>query len=486
MSDRVVTAVALLTGFVTITPAGTASAQVQPFPPGFRTRQIATNGTTLYVRTGGTGPAVVLLHGYGETGDMWAPLAAKLAPNHTVIVPDLRGMGLSSHPAGGYDKKNQGHDLAGLLDSLKIDRVDLVTHDIGNMVGYAFAAEYPGRVTRFVPIDAPLPGIGPWDDIVRSHALWHFSFWGPDAERLVAGRERIYLDRIWNEFSADPRKFTEATRAHYARLYARPGAMHAGFSQFQAFDQDTIDNQAFLAKGKLTMPVLAIGGEKSFGPTMAVVMRAVATDVQEGIVQGSGHWVMKENPAATIALVTGFLASSRAPRVTLRDSGAAGPQSAAVPAGAETRLTPIELDSAATGAAETAGPGTSGVAGIRTVVLKGDPSKAGLYTILLRVPAHTRIAAHRHPDDRVATVVSGTWYFGYGGAFDAASLKALPPGSFYTEPPEEDHFAETRDSAVTVQISGVGPTGTTYVRAADDPQVTPARLLGSRRASSRL
>jgi pimeloyl-ACP methyl ester carboxylesterase len=285
-----------------------AAAQVEPFPPGFRIQRIATNGTTLYTRIGGTGPAVVLLHGYGETGDMWSPLAAKLAPNHTVIVPDLRGMGLSARPSGGYDKKTQGHDIAEVLDALKIDKADLVTHDIGNMVGYAFAAEYPGRVRRFVLIDAPLPGVGPWDDIVKSHALWHFSFWGPDAERLVAGRERIYLDRFWNEFSADPKRFPEVSRAHYAKLYAQPGAMHAGFEQFKAFDQDAIDNKAFVAKGKLTMPVLAVGGEKSFGPTMAVVMRAAATNVEEGIVPNSGHWIMEENPAATIALVSAFLA----------------------------------------------------------------------------------------------------------------------------------------------------------------------------------
>jgi len=217
-------------------------------------------------------------------------------------------MGLSARPSSGYDKKTQGYDVAGLLDALKIDKADLVTHDIGNMVGYAFAAESPARVTRFVLIDAPLPGVGPWDDIVKSHALWHFSFWGPDAERLVAGRERIYLDRFWNEFSADPTKFSEASRAHYARLYAQPGAMHAGFEQFKAFDQDAIDNKAFVAKAKLTMPVLAVGGEKSFGPTMAVVMRAAATNVHESIVPNSGHWVMEENPGATIALVTAFLA----------------------------------------------------------------------------------------------------------------------------------------------------------------------------------
>jgi pimeloyl-ACP methyl ester carboxylesterase len=298
----------VLAGSIAVLGGHPAAAQVQPFPAAFRIQRIATNGTTLHVRIGGTGPAVVLLHGYGETGDMWSPLAAKLAASYTVIVPDLRGMGLSARPAGGYDKKTQGHDIAGVLDALKIEKADLVTHDIGNMVAYAFAAEYPACVRRLVLIDAPLPGVGPWDDIVRSHALWHFSFWGPDAERLVAGRERIYLDRFWNEFSADPRKFSEASRAHYAKLYARPGAMHAGFEQFQAFDQDAIDNRAFVAQGKLTMPVLAIGGEKSFGPLMAVVMRAAATDVHEAVVPNSGHWVMEENPDATIALVTDFLA----------------------------------------------------------------------------------------------------------------------------------------------------------------------------------
>ena len=284
-----------------------ALAAIQPYPANFRTDNILTNGVQIYVRVGGEGPAVVLLHGYGETGDMWSPLAIRLVRNHTVIVPDLRGLGLSSRPAGGYDKKTQAADLAGVLDALKIEKVDLAAHDIGNMVGYAFAAQYPGRVGKFVLIDAPLPGIGPWDDIIRSHALWHFSFYGPDAERLVKGRERIYLDRFWNEFSADPKKFDEASRKHYAKLYAEAGAMHAGFEQFKAFDRDAMDNKAFVGKGMLTMPILAVGGEKSFGPMMATVMRAAATNVQGAIVPNSGHWLMEENPAATIKLVEDFL-----------------------------------------------------------------------------------------------------------------------------------------------------------------------------------
>ena len=284
-----------------------AVAQVQPFPASFKTRTISANGAQIFVRVGGQGPAVVLLHGYGETGDMWAPLAARLARDHTVIVPDLRGMGLSSHPAGGYDKKTQAGDVAGVLDALKVDKVELVTHDIGNMVGYAFAAEQPERVTKFALLDAPLPGVGPWDEILKSPLLWHFRFGGPDMERLVKGRERIYLDRFWNEFSADPKSFDEASRRHYARLYALPGAMHSGFEQFKAFDQDAIDNKAFLAKGMLPMSVLAVGGEKSFGPMMAVVMRAAATNVQEVVIPHSGHWLMEENPTATVSAIVHFL-----------------------------------------------------------------------------------------------------------------------------------------------------------------------------------
>ncbi|WP_029557930.1 alpha/beta hydrolase [Xanthobacter sp. 91] len=287
--------------------AAPEASQIVPFPADFRIAEIETNGTTLHVRTGGQGPAVLLIHGYGETGDMWGALAQALAPTHTVVVPDLRGMGLSAKPPGGYDKKTQGADMAGLLDALGIDTVALVTHDIGNMVGFAFAALHRDRVTKFALIDAPLPGVGPWEEILKNPLLWHFRFGGPDMERLVAGRERIYLDRFWNEFSADPSHFSEAAREHYAALYAQPGAMHAGFAQFAAFDQDAVDNAEFLTAGKLAMPVLALGGEHSFGLGMAEVMRFAATDVTGDVVPGSGHWIMEENPAATVALVTDFL-----------------------------------------------------------------------------------------------------------------------------------------------------------------------------------
>ena len=293
--------------FVTCLTAAPAFA-VEPFPSSFHTEDIKTNGTVLHVRIGGQGPAVVMLHGFGDTGDMWAPAATVLARNHTIVVPDLRGMGLSAHPDTGYTKKNQALDITGVMDALKIQKADLVTHDIGNMVGYALAVQFPARITKWVVVDAPLPGIGNWDQIKQSPLLWHFNFRGPDEERLVAGRERIYLDRFYDELSADPKKIDEATRQHYAALYALPHAMHDAFEQFGAFNQDAVDNKALLAKtGKLNMPVLALGGEKSFGAAEAETLRFVASNVTMGIIPGSGHWIMDENPRATTTFIANFL-----------------------------------------------------------------------------------------------------------------------------------------------------------------------------------
>jgi pimeloyl-ACP methyl ester carboxylesterase len=284
-----------------------ASAGVMPFPGSFATQEIKTNGTTLHVRVGGKGPAVVLLHGFGDTGDMWAPIAAKLVKDHTVVVPDLRGMGLSAHPDTGYTKKNEALDIAGVMDALHVRKADLVTHDIGNMVGYALIAQFPARITKWVVIDAPLPGVGNWAAQLSNPKTWHFNFHGPDEERLVAGRERIYLDRFWNELGGNPSKIDEATREHYAAIYAQPHAIHDAFEQFVAFPQDGVDNRAFLAKGKLTLPVLALGGEKSYGAGMETELKFVATNVKGGVIPASGHWVMEENPEATTNLVVDFL-----------------------------------------------------------------------------------------------------------------------------------------------------------------------------------
>jgi pimeloyl-ACP methyl ester carboxylesterase len=281
---------------------------VGSWPKAFTAKQMAVTGGTQYVRVGGAGPAVLLLHGFGDTGDMWVPLAVALMKAHAVIVPDLRGMGLSSHPEDGYEKVAQARDVAAILDQLGIADVALVTHDIGNMVGYAFAASFPQRVTRWVVMDAPLPGIGHWDDQLKSPKVWHFNFRGPDTERLVAGRERILLDRFYNELSANPSRIDEATRDHYAALYARAGAIHNAFSgQFAAFAQDAIDNQQLLARGKLKMPVLAIGGDHSYGAQLAVEIGFAAADVRAAVIADSGHWIMEEQPEQAVAIILSFL-----------------------------------------------------------------------------------------------------------------------------------------------------------------------------------
>ena len=426
--------------------AAPVRADTLEFPPGFRTQEIKTNGTILHVRIGGTGPAVVLIHGYGDTGDMWVPLATDLMRDHTVIVPDLRGMGLSAVAAAGFTKKNQAEDIAGVMNVLHIERAVVIGHDIGNMVAFAFAEAHQARTTRLVMMDAPVPGIGPWEEILKNPLLWHFRFGGPDMERLVAGRERIYLDRFWNEFSAKPVNFPEDSRRHYAALYAQRGRMHAGFLQFAAFDQDAIDNGASLALGRLQMPVLAIGGDHSFGTTMAFVMRFAADDVHQVVIADSGHWLMEEQPHATIAAIRAFL-SSGAPL-------------------AQARHTSAQVDALPR---EGAGAGTSGLRGIQTTVLAGNPSLPGPYAIEIRVPAHTRIAAHRHRDNRTALVVSGEWHFGYGERADEATSQALGAGGFYTEPADQPHFAFTGDLPTVVYITGQGPTDTTYVIPTDAP-----------------
>jgi len=299
--SRVIAAAAI--ALVLALPAGAA---VQPFPAAFQARSVQTEGATLYVRVGGRGPAVVLLHGFGDTGAMWSPLAARLAAKHTVVVPDLRGMGLSSHPEGGYDKWTQAGDIRAILRQLGIDRAVIVGHDIGTMVAFAYAARYPDKTDKLVVMDAPVPGVPPWEQLVRNPLLWHFSFGGPDAERLVAGRERIYLDRFWNEFAGDPARIDEATRRYYAALYARPGAMHSAFAQFLNFPKDAEDNRKAIVQ-KLAMPVLAIGGAKSFGATEAVVMRNAADKVTEVVIPESGHWLMEEAPEATMTAIQAFI-----------------------------------------------------------------------------------------------------------------------------------------------------------------------------------
>ena len=265
------------------------------------------NGVRLHYLVAGKGEPVILLHGYAETSHMWRPLIAQLATTHTVVAPDLRGFDQSSKPETGYDKKTMAQDIHGLAASLGFKRVKVVGHDIGLMVAYAYAAQYPAEVNRVVLMDAFLPGIGNWESVWLLRDLWHFHFYGEVPLKLVAGRERIYFEHFWNDFAADPkRSVPEADRKFYAAAYARPGGMRAGFEVFRAFAQDAKDFAEF-AKVKLTMPMLVLSGEKAGGEFLIQQGRLVADNVEGVIVKASGHWLLEEAPDQVIPKLVDFL-----------------------------------------------------------------------------------------------------------------------------------------------------------------------------------
>ena len=419
---------------------------------GFTERSAKVNGVRINYQVGGSGPVAVLLHGYTQTSHMWIPLMPLLASSHTVIAPDLRGIGESERTPGGYDKKTMAKDIRELVHQLAYDQpVAVVGHDIGLMVAYAYAAQYPGEVSKVVLMDAFLPGVGDWKSVWLMRDLWHFHFHGETPLALVKGRERLYFEHFWNDFAANKTKsIPEADRRLYAAAYARDNGMRAGFEIFKNFEQDAKDFAGFSAT-KLDMPFLVLTGEKASGTVLIDQTKLVANSVKGIIVKGSGHWLMEEAPGQVIPEVVSFI----------RDM----PDTASI-----RRLTPNDINSLK---ATAPGVGTSGVSGIRTRVLAGDPTRPGLYTLQLEVPANTRIEAHDHPDNRVATVVSGTWYFGYGTHFDEKGLKALPAGSFYAEPPRRLHFARTGNTSVIIHISGFGPTGTRYSEAQSTPSTKP-------------
>jgi len=283
-------------------------------PDGFTQKTADVNGVKISYTIGGHGPAVVLLHGYAETSHMWVPLLPLLATSHTVIAADLRGAGDSQRPASGYDKKTMAQDIHGLVRQLGFDQIQIVGHDIGLMVAYAYAAQYPSEVSRIILMDAFLPGVGDWTHVWLLRDLWHFHFYGETPLALVKGRERIYFEHFWNDFAADKTKSVpEADRQIYAAAYARAEGMRAGFEYFKAFEQDAKDFAGF-AQTKLTMPMLVLSGEKAGGTFLIDQGRLVDTDVQGVIIKGSGHWLMEEAPQQVMPLIVAFLNGAPLPK----------------------------------------------------------------------------------------------------------------------------------------------------------------------------
>jgi pimeloyl-ACP methyl ester carboxylesterase len=264
-------------------------------------------GVKLHYLTAGHGPAVILLHGYTQTSRMWKPLIPLLAEQFTVIAPDLPGIGDSEIPADGLDMKTAAIGIHTLAKSLGIEKARVVGHDIGLMVAYAYAAQFPAETEKLVVMDAFLPGVAGWEDVYNNPGIWHFRFNGPTPEALVQGRERTYFEHFWNDFAADKtHSIPEADRVAYTAAYARPGRMRAGWAYFVSFQQAAKDF-AELSQTKLTMPVLAIGGEKANGALLGEQMKIVASDARVVVLKNTGHWVVEEQPKETTDVLMKFL-----------------------------------------------------------------------------------------------------------------------------------------------------------------------------------
>jgi pimeloyl-ACP methyl ester carboxylesterase len=264
-----------------------------------------------YLKAGTGRKTLVLIHGFGDTSHMWIPLFDEFGKDYTIIAPDMRGLGDSSRPTAGYDKKTIASDIHELVKSLGYQKIDLVGHDIGLMVAYSYAAQYPNEVEKLALLEAPIPGIGEiWQKIYTTPALWHFHFvFSPVALDLVKGRERLFLEHFWQTLSPHPETFSEADRRIYAKAYAQEGAMRAAFEMFKAFDgQDATDNRQFAAT-KLPMSVLTIEGDKAMGGALEAQAKIVASNVTSITFKDTGHWLMEQRPAETKAELKKFFAN---------------------------------------------------------------------------------------------------------------------------------------------------------------------------------
>ena len=274
---------------------------------GIESRTAQIDGTKLHYLTAGQGPTVILLHGYAETSRMWRPLIPRLAEKFTVIAPDLPGIGDSDIPARGLDMKSAAVTIHALAKSLGIEHARVVGHDIGLMVAYAYAAQFPAEVDKLALMDAFLPGVPGWEAIYDNPQIWHFRFNGFTPEALVKGRERTYFEHFWNDFAADKtHSIPEAERVAYTTAYSRPGRMRAGWAYFVVFPQTAKDFEE-LARTKLTFPVISIGGEKANGAALAEQTKLIGTDVTRVIIKNSGHWLMEERPEETMDALLKFL-----------------------------------------------------------------------------------------------------------------------------------------------------------------------------------
>lgn len=283
---------ALLFTFLTINVMA-ADAPADP-PANFKHQYATVNGVKLHYVIGGKGEPLLLVHGFGQNWYMWNRLLPELSKHFTVIAPDMRGVGESAKTAAGYDKKNMAVDMHELMKKLGYQHINLAGHDIGLMVAYAYAAQFPGDVKKLALMDALLPGIEPVWSQVKAQAWWFGFFAQPHAGDLVSGKVGLFFTDFWPVVGFKKDAFTAAERKEFIRAYSTPGATTGAFHWFGYFEQDAKDNVAF-AKKKLPMPVLAMGSDHFAGAFLLAHTKLVANNVQESIIKDSGHWVVQEN-----------------------------------------------------------------------------------------------------------------------------------------------------------------------------------------------
>jgi pimeloyl-ACP methyl ester carboxylesterase len=310
--------VALLVVSATLTSEAWAKSpgypQSQP-PAGFQSKFAEVNGFRMHYVQGGTGSPVVMIHGFPEEWSEWRQQMIPLAKNHTVIAVDMRGYGESQVTEGGYDAAQSAKDVHQLLTQLGLNNgVQVVAHDIGEVVAYAYAAQFRSEVRSMAVLEAPIPDESFYHFPVlnadpNQPTAWHFGmFQLPLAEKLIAGHERVFVKDLMLEYVAgDKSPFTASDFDFYAHFLKEPGRLTAMLGAYRAFRTDVQQNKEFLAQGKLTMPILAIGGERSFGSLIADQWREYAVNVEGHVLEGSGHFVNEERPEEVTAMLQSFL-----------------------------------------------------------------------------------------------------------------------------------------------------------------------------------
>jgi len=264
----------------------------------------------LHYAQAGTGPAVVLLHGWPQSWRAWRKVMPLLEPHYTVIAPDLRGLGLSSFAEDGYAKRKVADDIWKLVhDVLGHREFFLAGHDWGGPTAFSLAMDHPDAVRKLAILDVAIPGDG-GANISQGGRRWHHAFHQTAdlPELLTQGREDVYLGWFYRNYGHAPDVLEEAEIAEHVALYSRAGRMAAGFGYYRALEQDIADNQERLARGKLAVPVLALGGDSGWGRRTEVLesVSNVAESVVGGVIARCGHWMPEEQPQEVASQLTQF------------------------------------------------------------------------------------------------------------------------------------------------------------------------------------